>query len=79
MDEQGLYSQANGLQATAETMVKAGHANDVVEASARAAVEALVQVGKQFKGNNPVVAALEVRPGMTWAEVLTIATAIYKS
>ncbi len=60
-------------------MIKEGHANDVVEASARAAVEDLVQAGKQFKGNNPVVAALEVRPGMTWAEVLTIATAIYKS
>ncbi len=79
MNEQELYSQANGLQETVHTMIKAGHANDVVEASARAAVEALVQAGKQFKGNNPVVAALEVRPGLTWGEVLTIATAIYRS
>jgi class 3 adenylate cyclase len=79
MDEQGLYSQANGLQATAETMVKAGHGNDAVEASTRAAVEALVKAGKELKGNNPVVAALEVRSGITWGEVLTIATAIYRS
>ena len=79
MDEQELYSQAVGLQATAETMVKAGLGNHAVEASTLAAVEALVQAGKQLKGNNPVVAALEVRSGITWGEVLTIATAIYRS
>ncbi len=79
MDDQKLWAQADGLRATAETMIKAGHANQDIEASTRAAVEALVQAGKQSKGNNPVVAALEVRPGITWAEVLTIATAIYNS
>ena len=79
MNEQELYSQANGLQETAHAMIKAGHGNDVAEASTLAAVEALVQAGKELKGNNPIVAALEVRSGITWGEVLTIATAIYRS
>ncbi len=79
MDERKLWAQADGLRATAETMIKTGHGNDVAQGSTRAAVKALVEAGKELKANNPVVAALEVRSGITWGEVPTIATAICNS
>ena len=79
MDDDQLYSQARGLRETAGTMIKAGHGNHEVETSIRTTVETLVQACKQSKGSNPVVAALDVSPSITWGEVLTIATVIFKS
>jgi hypothetical protein len=78
VNDDQLYAQALALQQTAETMVKTGD-KTAVEVTTHRAAEALVQAAKQLKPGNPVIAALTVRTGITWPEVLTIANAIRAS
>ncbi len=78
MDFSELDGQALALKETAETMIKAGYIS-AVEVTTHRAAEALVQAAKQLRPQNPVVAALSVRTGITWPEVLTIAASILKS
>ncbi len=76
MNDQDLAAQAMALKGTAETMIKAGKqgAADMVT---QRAVAALIEAAKKSKGNNPIVASLQVTPGLGWPEVLTIANVIY--
>jgi hypothetical protein len=70
-----LYNQAAALRQTAETMIKAGYTT-AVEVTTRTAAEALLAQAKMLLPSSPVIGALTVREGITWSEVLTIATLI---
>jgi hypothetical protein len=73
-----LDGQARALKETAETMIKAGYIG-AVEVTTQQAAEALVQAARQLRPQNPVVKALSIRPGITWPEILTIASSILAS
>jgi hypothetical protein len=78
MQFEDVITHARALKETAEVMVKAGNIGPV-EATTRSTAEALVEVAKKFRADNPVLAVLTVRPAITWPEVLTIANAVYMS
>lgn len=75
MELSELDGQARALKETAETMIKAGYIG-AVEVTTHSAAKALVEAAKQLRPQNPVVAILSVRTGITWPEILTIASSV---
>jgi hypothetical protein len=76
MEFEEILNQARALKETSEAMIKAGNIGPV-QVTTRNTAEALVQVVKNWRTDNPVISAINVRPDITWPEVLTIANAIY--
>ena len=76
MEFEEILNQAHALKETAEAMVKTGNIG-AVDITTRSTAEALVQVVKNWKTDNPVISAITVREDTTWPGILTIANTIY--
>jgi hypothetical protein len=76
MNKNELFRQAMGLKRSAEKALNMGKADQPAESIVRRAAQNLIWSAIRCDSNDSGIASLKTSPGMTWSEVLAVASAI---
>ena len=76
MNKSELFRQAMGLKMSAEKALNTGKGNEPAESIVRSAAQNLIWSAIRFDSGDSGIASLKTNPGMTWAEVHAVASAV---